>query len=153
MKDTDSLISKRFFKSLSGFQTCLNMFPWEFPSGLVVRILGFHCHDPGSIPGWRTEILQAQKEKRREKKNVSSFLSIMYMVQTNRGRVIFHAKNNLRSSAYFKSGKTHLRKQNNLEEKKTHKYIKMFNSKVITGRDYPGVQWLRMCLAVPGTQV
>lgn len=94
------------------------MFPWEFPSGPVVRILGFHCHDPGSTPGWRTEILRAQKEKRREKKNASSFLSIMYMVQTNRERVILHAKNNLRSSAYFKSGKTHLRKQNNLEEKK-----------------------------------
>ena len=29
---------------------------WEFPGGLVVRILGFHCHGPGSIPGQGTEI-------------------------------------------------------------------------------------------------
>ena len=28
---------------------------WEFRSGLVVRILGFHCRGPGSIPGWGTE--------------------------------------------------------------------------------------------------
>ena len=32
---------------------------WEFPGGLVVRILGFHCCDPGSVPGWGTEIWQA----------------------------------------------------------------------------------------------
>ena len=31
----------------------------EYPGGQVVRILGFHCHGPGSIPGWGTEILQA----------------------------------------------------------------------------------------------
>ena len=31
----------------------------EFPGGLVVRILGFHCHGPGSIPGQGTEIPQA----------------------------------------------------------------------------------------------
>ena len=30
---------------------------WEFPGGLVVRILGFHSHGPGSVPGWGTEIL------------------------------------------------------------------------------------------------
>ena len=30
----------------------------EFPGGLVVRILGFHCRGPGSIPGWGTEIPQ-----------------------------------------------------------------------------------------------
>lgn len=29
------------------------------PSGLVVRIPGFHCHGPGSILGWGTEIPQA----------------------------------------------------------------------------------------------
>ena len=32
---------------------------WEFPGGLVVRILGFNCHGPDSIPGWGTEIQQA----------------------------------------------------------------------------------------------
>ena len=27
----------------------------QSPGGLVVRILGFHCHSPGSIPGQGTE--------------------------------------------------------------------------------------------------
>ena len=31
----------------------------EFPGGLVVRIWGFHCHSPSSIPGQGAEILQA----------------------------------------------------------------------------------------------
>ena len=31
----------------------------ELPSGLVVRIGGFHCWGPGSVPGWGTGILQA----------------------------------------------------------------------------------------------
>ena len=31
----------------------------EFPGDLMVRILGFHSHGPGSILGWGTEILQA----------------------------------------------------------------------------------------------
>ena len=35
----------------------------EFPAGLVVRILGFHCCGPGSIPGCRTEIPQAKKNR------------------------------------------------------------------------------------------
>ena len=30
----------------------------EFPTSLVVRILGFHLHDPGSIPGQQNEIFQ-----------------------------------------------------------------------------------------------
>ena len=43
----------------------------DFPGGLVVRILGFHCYGPVSVPGQGTELLQAtwcsQKEKEREK--------------------------------------------------------------------------------------
>lgn len=31
----------------------------NFPGGLLARILGFHCHGLGSIPGWGTENLQA----------------------------------------------------------------------------------------------
>ena len=31
----------------------------EFPGGLVVMILGFHCHGLGSVPRWGTEIPQA----------------------------------------------------------------------------------------------
>ena len=36
---------------------------------IVVRILGFHCHGPGSISGQGTKILQAawQKKKKRKK--------------------------------------------------------------------------------------
>ena len=45
--------------------------PQEFPGGLVVRILGFHCHGPGSVPGWGAEILQAMccdlKKKKKKK--------------------------------------------------------------------------------------
>ena len=32
---------------------------WEFLGGIVVIILGFHCHGLGSNPGWGTQILQA----------------------------------------------------------------------------------------------
>ena len=32
----------------------------EFPGGLVVRILGFHCHIPGSIPAEGIKIPQAE---------------------------------------------------------------------------------------------
>ena len=35
----------------------INVF-WEFPGGPVVRILGFHCHGPGSSPGQGTETEQ-----------------------------------------------------------------------------------------------
>ena len=33
----------------------------------MVRMLDFHCHGPGSIPGQGTEILQAVKDKTGEK--------------------------------------------------------------------------------------
>ena len=32
----------------------LETYPREFPGGIVVRIPGFHCHGPGSVPGWGT---------------------------------------------------------------------------------------------------
>ena len=35
----------------------------------MVRILGFHCCGPGSIPGWGTEIPQASGEAKKKKKN------------------------------------------------------------------------------------
>lgn len=31
----------------------------EFPGGLVVKIMGFHCHGTGSIPGWESKVQQA----------------------------------------------------------------------------------------------
>ena len=46
-----------------------------FPGCLVVRIPGFHCYGPGSIPGQGTEILKAlrysQKKEKTEKKKKS----------------------------------------------------------------------------------
>ena len=41
-----------------------------FPGGLTVKILGFHCHGPGSIPGRGTEMScsAAKKEKKKQKK-------------------------------------------------------------------------------------
>ena len=42
----------------------------EFPGGLVVRILGFHCHGLGSIPSQRTEILQAMRRGQKKKRKI-----------------------------------------------------------------------------------
>ena len=39
----------------------------EFPGGLVVSILGFHCHSPYSVPGWGTEILHCHSQKKKKK--------------------------------------------------------------------------------------
>ena len=39
----------------------------EFPCGLVLRIPGFHCHDPSSVSVQRTEILQAELAKKKKK--------------------------------------------------------------------------------------
>ena len=38
----------------------------EFPGGLVVRILGFHCCSLGSVPGERTKILQAMRHRQKQ---------------------------------------------------------------------------------------
>ena len=39
----------------------------EFPGGLAVRILGFNCHGPSSIPYGQTEILQVMKQSKKKK--------------------------------------------------------------------------------------
>ena len=44
--------------------------PWESLGGLVVRIWHFHCCGLGSIPGQGTEIPQAIRPKRGEKKDI-----------------------------------------------------------------------------------
>ena len=44
----------------------------EFPGGLVVGILGFCCHGPGSIPGWETEIPHAMRLGQKTKQNRTS---------------------------------------------------------------------------------
>ena len=45
----------------------------------MVRTPGFHCHGPGSIPGWGTEIPQAmsmaKKKKEREREGKKPFTS------------------------------------------------------------------------------
>ena len=37
---------------------------------IVVRILGFHCHGPGSVSGQGTKILQAAWQKRKKERKV-----------------------------------------------------------------------------------
>ena len=43
---------------------------WYFPGGPGVRILVFHYHGPGSIPGGETEILQATRYNQNKTKNL-----------------------------------------------------------------------------------
>ena len=44
---------------------------WEFPSGLVIRILGFHCRGLDSIPGQRSEIPEASQSDQKKKSRSS----------------------------------------------------------------------------------
>ena len=62
---------------LSPYSCLINktLWPWEFPGGLVVKILGFHCHGPGTMPGQETEILQAVWH-RQKKKTCSPYCSV-----------------------------------------------------------------------------
>lgn len=49
--------------------------PWEFPASLMVGTLGFHCHSPGSIPNWGTEVIHVvwpKKKKNPKNKNPNS---------------------------------------------------------------------------------
>ena len=39
-----------------------------FPGGLVLRIPGFHCYDPGSIPAQGSEIPKAVQQDQKQKK-------------------------------------------------------------------------------------
>ena len=41
---------------------------WEFPGGLVVRTLDFHCREHGSIPSQGTKTLLCSQKKKRKKK-------------------------------------------------------------------------------------
>ena len=51
----------------------------EFPGGLVVRILGFHCRGLGSVPGRGTEILQAIQQGRKKEKSLWLFQNTCFM--------------------------------------------------------------------------
>ena len=46
----------------------------EFPSGLVVRVLHFHCGGLGSIPGWKTVPHAEQSSQNTKKKKKREFL-------------------------------------------------------------------------------
>ena len=48
---------------------------WEFPGGLVVRTLDFHCREHGSIPSQGTKILLCSQKKKRKKKRLWKPLS------------------------------------------------------------------------------
>ena len=48
----------------------------------MVRILGFHCQGPGSIPGWRTEILQTTATWLEKKKKKRHFIYVCVCVNT-----------------------------------------------------------------------
>ena len=48
---------------------------WEFPGGLVVRILGFHCS--GSIPDQGAEILQAVWRGFKKKKKSQGIIKLI----------------------------------------------------------------------------
>ena len=47
--------------------------PREFPGGLVLRILGFHC--PGSIPGQGAEILQTSQYDQKQTQNPTDLMA------------------------------------------------------------------------------
>ena len=53
--------------------------------GLVVRIPGFHCRGPGSVPGWGTEILQAAQPKKKKKKK---FHILIFNLTFNKVRLL-----------------------------------------------------------------
>ena len=54
----------------------------EFPGGLVVRILGFHCWGPGSTFSRGTEIPQAvQRDKKKKKKTFVLACSLQHYLQ------------------------------------------------------------------------
>ena len=57
----------------------------EFPGGLVVRIQGFHCCGPGSIPGQETKIPQVaafgkKKKKKKERKERKMMKELPYQL-------------------------------------------------------------------------
>ena len=62
----------------------------EFPGGPQVRILGFHCHSPGLIPGQGTEI---HKPSSAEKTNTHITTSLA------RGRAALNFKRQLTVSS------------------------------------------------------
>ena len=57
----------------------------EFPGGLVITILGFHCRGPGSVPGWGTEISWAKwcGKKKKKKSLLLKIILLLYVLKKN----------------------------------------------------------------------
>ena len=55
---------------------------WEFPSGLVIRILGFHCRGLDSIPGQRSEIPEASQSDQKKKAEAQRDICVLLLAAT-----------------------------------------------------------------------
>ena len=49
----------------------------------MVRILGFHCHGPGSVSGWESEIPQAAQGGQKQTKKVKKRSFKTFKTQIN----------------------------------------------------------------------
>ena len=65
---------QQWLSNLFGKGGCAVRKSCRVPGGLAVGTPHFHCHDPGSTPGWGTGVPQAagaaEREKRREENPV-----------------------------------------------------------------------------------
>ena len=54
----------------------------EFPGGLVVRTLRFHCRGQGSVPGRGTKILQAARHGQKKSKGTRTpvFIAALFII-------------------------------------------------------------------------
>ena len=50
-------------------------------------ILGFHCHDLGSIPGWGTEMLQVMLVQPKKKKNILQQVDLRWIASCKAGKL------------------------------------------------------------------
>ena len=63
-----------------------NIGTMAFPGGLVVRILGFRCHGPGSVPDGKLKsckLLSEAKKKKKKKKNIYIYIYIYTHTHTH----------------------------------------------------------------------
>ena len=60
-----------------------------FPGGLVVRILGFHCHGPGSIPVGKLKSCKLLSEAKK-KKNLYIYIHTHIFVHIECYRYTMH---------------------------------------------------------------
>ena len=55
----------------------------KFSGALVASIWCFHCHGPGSIPGWETEVPQATECGQKKKKKM---MNLNFYFPPNNGK-------------------------------------------------------------------